>query len=501
MYGLKQYELKEYENGNGKIYIGIPRERIYIPAFVDNRDAILYEMQSKGVDAGYYQSEGHRVDRNRDTITENFMDLPKKPEWLVMLDSDMEHPRIAPERLTSYGKPIVGSLYFHRGHIHDPFVFKRLPSHLVEPDKWGRYRKQWIPMRDEVYNFLIDHQVPMRDGSFIVENLRYDPVIECDAVATGCMAIHRSVFETMEPPWWEYQIYANSEDLTFCDDAKFKHGIPIHADLSTICGHFNWVAMGQAQFRTLYEGRGINLTTFTKRDAAKWLEEFWGIDFDRAIKRIEDGSAHVVGDYFKKRFRKKTIDQLSSSEVDEFYRSEEIGKLYVIELLHWNFGSTFNQLRRILMPIRNSNVLEIGSGIGTIAMQLVVQYNEVVASEVNETLHEFTKLRWKQLEKELVIPHGSLYLVDQEWRTMSEDEQFGVVVAFDVFEHIPEDELKALVKDIHRVLPVGGRIVYHANFGQQDLYPMHYDHSEWWIPYLEEVGFMQIGTLEALKVR
>ena len=34
----KQYDISAHElNGkNGKIYIGIPRERIYIPAFVDN---------------------------------------------------------------------------------------------------------------------------------------------------------------------------------------------------------------------------------------------------------------------------------------------------------------------------------------------------------------------------------------------------------------------------------------------------------------------------------
>ena len=54
--------------GNGKIYLGIPRERFYFPEFVDNRDKVLRSLHEGGLSCGYYQASGHRVDRNRDRI-------------------------------------------------------------------------------------------------------------------------------------------------------------------------------------------------------------------------------------------------------------------------------------------------------------------------------------------------------------------------------------------------------------------------------------------------
>lgn len=496
----KQYEVHELDGENGKIYLGIPRERVYIPAFVDNRDTMLYAMDLAKRAAGYFQAEGHRVDRNRDTIAEEFLKQRTKPEWLVFADSDMEHARDMPMRLTRWGKPIVGGLYFHRGHTHDPFVFNRVPE-VYNEDKYGRWRQQWYPLRDEVYDWLMANGVPMKDGSHVIDSPVGNPLWEVDAVATGAMAIHRSVLETIDPPWFEYTIYGTSEDLFFCDQAKFKYGVPVHADLSTISGHYNWVAMGQAQFRSLFEGRGISLTTYTKQEAAEWLSDFWGIKVDDAVKQIEEGSAHAVGDYFAKKFHGAKVDSLDPKVVDEFYKSDEVGKLYIIELLHWNFSLGFDQIRRVLIPVRDTNVLEIGAGIGSVTMQLAVQRNEVVGVEPNEELREFIKLRWRKVGEYNKHRHGELYLLDDKWKEMAKEEQFGVVVAFDVFEHIPKDELKDVLFHVHRVLPVGGRLIYHNNFGQQDIYPMHYDHSDWWADYMFELGFIQVGSLEALKIR
>lgn len=494
-----QYELKELDGTNGKIYLGIPRERVYLTPFVDNRDTLLFYLQNSERGAGYFQADGHRVDRNRDKIVEDFLQLEKKPEWLVQIDSDMEHARDAPMRLVRHNLPVVGGLYFHRGERHDPFVFNRAGMHQ---DKYGRFRMEWHPMREEVYQFLIENNVPMRDGSFAVEGVE-KPLLECDAVATGCLAIHRSVLELMEPPWFEYQVYGSSEDLTFCDIAKYKYGVPINCDLSTISGHYNWVPMGQAQFRTLFEGWGINLTTYTKRMAAEWLHGFFGTNFDDAVVQIEKGSAHVVGDYYTKRFKKRAIEDVSQEELTAFYASEKVGQLYVIELLHWNFGMNFNQLRKVLMPVREAKVLEIGSGIGTVAMQLAFQKCDVVASELNETLREFSKYRWNWLiESRKRSDYGDLFITDNhEWKGLAQDNQFDLVVCFDTFEHIPKTELIELMQDLYRVLPVGGRLVYHANWEQQDIFPMHFDHSDWWLANLEELGFMQIGTFEAIKVR
>jgi 2-polyprenyl-3-methyl-5-hydroxy-6-metoxy-1,4-benzoquinol methylase len=486
------YELPKLD-GNGKIYIGIPRERVAIWQFVDNRDSLLYRLDQEGRTSGYFQSEGHRVDRNRDSIVERFLDVETKPEWLVMIDTDMEHPATAPERLVAWEQPIVGALYFHRGQLHDPFVFKRTEDH---EDKWGRMIRHWMPMRDETYEWLIRNNVPMRDGSVTIDNAE-NALWSVDAVATGCMAIHRSVFEQMPGPWFEYKNFGTSEDLAFCADA-LEHGIPVHCDMSTISGHYHWVPMGQAQFRTLYEGRGINLTTYRKGQAAQWVEEYTGCTFEEAVHKIETGTAHMVGDYWRGKFKGK---KPSAALAEKFYEDDYTGQLYLIELLHWNFVPAFNTLRTKLIPVIGQNVLEIGSGIGSASMQLALQGNEVVSSEVNEYLRGFIKYRWNGLLGEFTGKHGEIYLVSTEWREQAEDAQFHTVVAFDVFEHLPKRALTSMMKDVHRVLPIGGRLIYHANWYQQDLYPMHYNHSKWWNEFIIELGFVPLSELEAVKVR
>lgn len=485
-------ELYKLDGTNGKIYVGIPRERIYIPSFVDNRDSILYNLEKAGRGAGYFQAEGHRVDRNRDKIVEAFLRLSSKPEWLLMIDSDMEHPSDLPIRLTRWEKPIVGGLYFHRGDIHDPFVFRQSKNNT---DKYGREVLRWAPLRDEIYDFLEEEQVPIRDGAITIDNTKSSPLIECDAVATGAMAIHRSVLELMDKPIFEYRPQGYSEDLVFCYEAKNHYGIPIHADLSCISGHYNWVAMGQAQFRVLYKGRGLNLTTYSMNQAAEMLAEYTGCSEEEAKETINNGNAHMVAPYWK---AKKPS---TPEEVDAFYRDEYTGQLYLIELLHWNFTGIFDTLRRGLMNYRNGNVLELGAGIGTIAIQMAIQNNDVVAVEPNEYLRNFIAYRWQWLIDKMSGRHNELYLVGNDEWTAAKDEQFGLVIAIDTFEHIPLEHLREMLKSIQRVTQIGGTLYYHCNFEQQNLYPMHYDHSKEWDGLLDEFGFYQTGPLTAVRVK
>lgn len=481
---------------NGLIYVGIPRERIGLWPFIDNRDRIVQRLHELGLDCGYYQHEGHRVDRNRDWICEAFLDHPKKPDWLLMIDTDMEHPIHVAERLVRWNKPIVGALYFHRGKVHDPFVFKKAGK---QKDHWGREQRVWAPMKDEVYEFLSMNKIPMQDGAITIDPpIVGDPLIECDAVATGCMLIHRSVLETMERPWFEYEAGGNSEDLTFCDKAITEYNFPIYCDVSTICGHYNWVAMGQAQFRIRYEQRGVDFTNYTKRTAAEWVSEFWDIPFDDALETIEAGNAHMVGELWTKEFGDR--NDMSAEEVENFYRREDVGKLYLNELLHWNFSPVFSQIRQPLTTYRNTNVLEIGSGIGSVAIQMLMQGCNVVAVETNEHLRQFMDLRHKKLLEKAVGDLSQLSIVNEQWEEKSEDESFDLVIALDVLEHLQKDTLEHVVKNVGRVLKPGGRFYYHANWFQQDLYPMHFEMPETWNDMLMAAGLVQITNLEAMKI-
>jgi SAM-dependent methyltransferase len=488
----KEYELKRDFNTNGKIYIGIPRERLYIPYFVDNRDQILGTLQRAGRSTGYYQHEGHRVDKNRDAIVEQFLSLSDKPEWLQMLDSDMDHPADISIRLSRWGKPIVGGLYFHRKNTHDPFVFEDAPP---TKDAYGRETRQWQPMRDVVYNFFEENNVPMMDGAMTIDRTKNSPLVECDAVATGAILIHRSVLEHMEKPIFEYRQGGNSEDLVFCYEAKHDYGIPIFCDLSTVSGHYIFSPQGQAQFRQNYQGRGLVFSGFGMPQATEWLSDFLDIPFPAAQEKLRSGNAHIAGDYWIGKFGGK---EPTAKQVTAFYKDPYVGQLYLIELLHWNMTRVFHDIKTMFIGYRNMNVLEIGSGIGSLAIQLSVQKNKVTASEINDTLREFAVYRTNKVKEEIGNEMGAISYISDEWAQEPEN-TYDAVFSVDTFEHLSEEQLKKMLKDIARVIKPGGNLAYHANFKQQDLYPMHFDHSEMWDSWLIEAGFIPLTPTRAMR--
>jgi 2-polyprenyl-3-methyl-5-hydroxy-6-metoxy-1,4-benzoquinol methylase len=364
-------------------------------------------------------------------------------------------------------------------------------------DEYGRQKVWWVSLFDEVYDFLEENQVPAADGATIVDKPVTEPLLACDAVATGAMAIHRSVFEALEPPWFEYVSGGYGEDIWFCNRVRTELGLQIYCDLSTISGHYHFVPMGQAQFRQEYLGRGINMTSYSKRDAANWLVEYQDIDFEQAIKKIEESNAHMVGDYWNEW---EKHHKMSPQRVEEFYTDPRTGELYLLELLHWNFSWGFAGMRQLVQGLRNLDIIEIGAGIGTIALQLIVQNNNVLAVEPNDYLRNFILHRWNTMEPEMVGGrYGTLMLDAGKWLEQTPDESFDVAVSFDTFEHMDIATLKINVKNIARVLKPGGRLIYHNNFGQQDLYPMHFNHTAVWPTLLREAGFAEINPYAAVK--
>ncbi len=485
------YKIEDHViNPNGSIFVGMPRERVLIPKFVDNRDAMLANLRDSGRGTGYYQHEGHRVDRNRDHICNHFL-KNTKAEWLLMIDTDMEHPLDLGQRLSAWGKPIVGGLYFHRGQSHDPFVFKQGEVALGS-DIFGRKKQQWYPLRDEVYDFLIENKVPNKDGATVIGKPGELGLMECDAVATGAILIHRSVLEHMEAPWFEYRPGGNSEDLVFCMEAKDDYGIPVHCDLSTISGHYNWQPMGQTQFKQMYEGRGINLSLYQGNEIAHILGDFLEITPEKAFEEISGGNAHMVGTYWRSKKPK------TAKEVREFYDDPHTGYLYLLELIHWNVSPVFDYFKKQLLPFRNLRILELGSGIGSMAIQLALQNNTVISSETNDYLRRFCEHRWIDLQDKLNGKVGELTFVGHEWKTMPENEA-DVIIAFDVIEHLAKSDAKEFVMLAGNILKQGGKLMYHNNWGQQDLYPMHFDYSEDWPKWLKAAGLVETSPISAVK--
>lgn len=474
-----------------RIFVGVPRERFTYNAFSDNRDQIFARMQEKGLFNGYYVADGHRVDRNRTGIVAAFMNHPDKPDWLLQLDSDMEHPVLGPEMLLETALErdikIIAGLYFHRGKDHMPFFFKIAD---VMPDEWGRPTQQWTPMRDDVFDFLEANQVPMRDGGFVVQNAVMDPVIECDAVATGMLLVHRSIFEAMTPPWFSYDDPTQSEDLIFCKRVKEELGVSIYGHMGVVSGHLVHAPIGQAQFRQNHMARGLTIASISPEDALKYLQHFL---------------PHITVEDYNNYTTEKAIRMWEErprgtpKAVHQFYENNRVGENYLIELMHWNTSQLFGQFREALLPFREMRILEIGSGIGTVVSQMLFQRNHVVGIEINDFLRKFAEWR---VRNDIENDEGVTRFGDFDFvKSIDEVEgEFDMIIAIDVLEHIHPDELPELLKKLGKHLRLRGRMFHHNNWYQQDIFPFHYNHQENFEEWMKAAGFFVLDPIWSVKV-
>jgi 2-polyprenyl-3-methyl-5-hydroxy-6-metoxy-1,4-benzoquinol methylase len=470
---------------NDLVVIGVPLERFMFPEFVENRDRVVARLGKHA--AGLIEMKGHRVDRNRDALVLQFLRHPSKPDWLLFLDSDMSFPDDTAFRLASARKPVIGGLYFHRS-LHTPFC---MTEHKMLPDDYGRMRRSWKYERQLVFDFFKRANLPLWDSAVTIDGVQ-GRIQECDAVGTGCMLIHRSVLEKMTPPWFEYREMAESEDLTFCYRVRHELNLPVHVDLGTVCGHYSNVPMGHAQFRKSFARRGVAGTSYDVVTSAKWLVDFVGMsDAENKIINYDTGQ-----------LRELWNNRGGISDV-EFYKQSGVGEAYLLDLIHWNESDMFQSFKNSLIGIEDKKVIVIGSGIGTIAMQLALQRNDVVAYEANDILREFSRKRWEwTLKNKTHSPVGEV-----SWNAefglgdgLNADGSIDLVVAIDVFEHMPAMELGDVIGYLSTLVKKGGRIFCHNNWGQQDIYPMHHDHSGIWEELTEIAGFFQMDDLWLIKV-
>jgi hypothetical protein len=143
--------------------------------------------------------------------------LEVDPEWILFLDSDIIPPKDVFQKLTRHGVPIVSGLYY----IDNPDG--------VHPGVWRL---------DE-------------NNSPAIAGIDREGLINVDAIGFGCVLVHRSVIDDIEPPWfrwtkgfddhpWDLQHQGEhpgiSEDFYFCHKAQ-EAGYDIYLDTTVKCMH------------------------------------------------------------------------------------------------------------------------------------------------------------------------------------------------------------------------------------------------------------------------
>ncbi len=152
-------------------------------------------------------------------------------EWLFMFDADESLPPQALIRLLSWNLPIVSGIVFLANIDRPaPAIYK------YEHKKQGRY--YYSSKITEVENYLTGHKEEQGKELGVVLSTTKDELIECDAVGTGCLLVHRSVFEAIKPPYFVLNSggRVSGEDFSFCRKVK-RAGFKIYADPGVLCGH------------------------------------------------------------------------------------------------------------------------------------------------------------------------------------------------------------------------------------------------------------------------
>ena len=181
-----------------------------------------------------FMSRGMPIDVTRESMVKSALD--QGFEWIFFLDSDVILPDKALEMLFSHKLPLINGMYK-----------AKKPGGFF----WAVWMRTKTPDGKEAF-------APISSWT--------GRLIQCDVIGTGCMLVHRSVFEKIREkfpklPWFLWSKDRNpalldsldlpdplmrdvSEDFYFCMLAKLA-GFPTVVDTEVKCGHISVVKIDE----------------------------------------------------------------------------------------------------------------------------------------------------------------------------------------------------------------------------------------------------------------
>lgn len=176
----------------------------------------------------YIQGDPSATDWSRNDLVWQFLDNDDA-EWLLQVDRDaILHPDTL-KRLLSWDRKAIAALAFMRGVPPLPTIWS-----------WERNSRGTRRIAaEETAEWIIEHEIQTH-REFLVEPRPDDALVRVPQTGAHCLLCHRSVFEAVEPPWFEFfedRHYGNSgEDANFCKKLR-EADIPLYVDRSVVAGH------------------------------------------------------------------------------------------------------------------------------------------------------------------------------------------------------------------------------------------------------------------------
>jgi hypothetical protein len=225
-----------------KLFLAFPVIKLTNPATAWNIAQLYRDLGDKM--GGDLLMGNSNIDHARNSLAGKF--IASESEYLLFIDDDVVVPTGRPEffnyavnppsdypkelsathvveRLMSQGKTLIGGLYFGRQARGAPIFHEGLTS---------------------------------REAHLAARNEQNHEVRPTEWVGTGCMLIHRSVFEAIQSKFpdlnvgheefeWDYfrKLPGYGEDASFCKRAK-EAGHQAYVDFGTRCAHVGFCAFG-----------------------------------------------------------------------------------------------------------------------------------------------------------------------------------------------------------------------------------------------------------------
>jgi hypothetical protein len=431
----------------GSILIGTRLEKQVSSRFFQVWTALIQRGLRQG--DGTYSVAGKVAHKALNDIVRNF--LHTECDTLLTLDSDADVPPDFLEQFRNY----------EPGHAYDILQ-------AFYPRRGWPPRAIW--MKRNVLGEMMEYMITNPN---MVEDV--------DMVGTHACLIRREVFTKMlgdnDPASFEWFFYPrhmeHSEDGAFSREAQAA-GFRLGATTAIRAGHVSEITTSWDSYQEYLQHSGRLLLMQRYSDLARQIAEFTGETPEMVLAKAANGSQNVRGAW-------QDAEPLNAEQERAFYGSRANGYLY--DLLAWNCQPLYERIIAPLRKVKGERVLVIGAGLGTEA-DVLADKNEVDVFELPGVLKDFGM---KRLGRRVNWLHG-----DTLSRALDGDDIYDLIVAIDVLEHIYPDELPTVLADLEpSIAPRGGALYAHNNFGQQDLYPMHHDHSAYFAQWCEMAGLVQ----------
>jgi len=302
--------------------------------------------------------------------------------------------------------------------------------------------------------------------------------------------IRREVFEALHDAnnkhhdWFYYPKHTlSTEDAAFSEDA-IKAGFKVGATSHVKANHITSLILGWDAYQEYLYTSGFTKRIDRYNELMQFMTQFTDLSDDAIANKSAKGCNNV-------NIAWAGAAPENAVQVRQFYGAEDNG--YIYDLFSWNTSLAYIRLTEPLREFTGENVLIIGSGLGSEAA-LLASKNTVDAFELPGILKKFSIFR---LGDKVRFLNGDRFEQAGGFRF----DQYSLIVAIDTIEHIHPDEIETFLETIASKLQPGGAFYCHANFGEQDKYPMHYNHQAAFEAWIERHGLVQETQLIWRKPR